>query len=107
MQRNSVNKPKSGETAIPITTDPSAKKSPTTSKRKQVLYRVNEIAGPNGLFPISKSSWWAGVKTGLYPQPVRMGERITAWRAEDLEQLAQYGIDGEPFTAKPSPNNGE
>ncbi len=37
------------------------------------------------VIPVSKSTWWAGVKSGRYPQPVRtLGERITAWRVEDI-----------------------
>jgi prophage regulatory protein len=40
------------------------------------------------LIPVSKSSWWAGVKTRRYPQPVRtLGVRITAWRAEAIMAL--------------------
>ena len=40
------------------------------------------------VIPVSKSTWWAGVKSGRYPQPVRsLGERITAWRAEDIRAL--------------------
>lgn len=42
------------------------------------------------LIPVSKSTWWAGVKSGRYPQPVRtLGERITAWRVEDIRNLIQ------------------
>jgi prophage regulatory protein len=38
--------------------------------------------------PVSKSTWWAGVKSGRFPQPVRtLGVRITAWRVEDIRQL--------------------
>jgi prophage regulatory protein len=37
------------------------------------------------LIPVSKSTWWAGVKTGRFPKPVKLGERITAWRAEDIQ----------------------
>jgi len=37
------------------------------------------------IIPVSKSTWWAGVKSGRFPQPVRiLGERITAWRVEDI-----------------------
>jgi predicted DNA-binding transcriptional regulator AlpA len=36
------------------------------------------------LIPVSKSTWWAGVKAGRYPQPVKLGDRITAWRVEDI-----------------------
>lgn len=40
------------------------------------------------LIPISKSTWWQGVKEGRYPQPVRtLGMRITVWRAEDIRAL--------------------
>jgi predicted DNA-binding transcriptional regulator AlpA len=42
------------------------------------------------LIPVSKSTWWAGVKSGRYPQPVRtLGRRITAWRVEDIRSLIQ------------------
>ncbi len=39
------------------------------------------------LIPVSRSTWWAGVKSGRYPQPVKLGLRITAWRVEDIRQL--------------------
>ena len=38
-------------------------------------------------FPVCKSKWWAGVKRGDYPQPIRLGSRCTMWRAEDIDQL--------------------
>lgn len=40
-----------------------------------------------GLYPVSRSTWWAGVKSGRFPQPVKIGERCTAWRAEDIRAL--------------------
>jgi predicted DNA-binding transcriptional regulator AlpA len=43
-------------------------------------------------YPVSKSTWWAGVRSGRFPAPVKLGERITAWRAEDIRALcAQAG----------------
>lgn len=40
------------------------------------------------VLPIGKSTWWAGVKSGRYPKPVRtLGQRITAWRVEDIHEL--------------------
>ena len=36
------------------------------------------------LFPISKSAWWEGCRTGRYPKPVKLGPRTTVWRAEDI-----------------------
>ena len=41
------------------------------------------------LIPIGKSSWWAGVEKGIYPQPVRIGQRVTAWRVEDIRALIE------------------
>ncbi len=39
------------------------------------------------VIPISKSSWWRGVAEGKYPQPVKLSERTTAWRVEDIRKL--------------------
>lgn len=39
------------------------------------------------VFPVSKSTWWAGVKAQFYPQPVKQGPKVTAWRVEDIRAL--------------------
>lgn len=39
------------------------------------------------LIPVGKSSWWAGVRNGLYPSSVKLGQRTTVWRAEDIHKL--------------------
>jgi acyl dehydratase len=44
------------------------------------------------VIPVGKSSWWQGVKTGRFPKPVKLGERITAWRVEDIRKLIEHGI---------------
>lgn len=41
------------------------------------------------LFPVSKSTWWQGVKDGIYPQPVKLSARTTAWRKEDILNLME------------------
>jgi len=41
------------------------------------------------VIPVSKSSWWAGVKSGRYPKSVKLGPRMTAWRAEDIHTLCK------------------
>lgn len=44
------------------------------------------------LIPVRKSTWWAGVKSGRFPRPVKLGPRTTAWRVEDIRALiAQAG----------------
>jgi prophage regulatory protein len=39
------------------------------------------------IIPVSKSTWWEGVRTGRYPKPVKLGPRITAWRVGDIRKL--------------------
>jgi len=39
------------------------------------------------VIPVSKSSWWAGVKSGRYPKAVKLSPRCTAWKAEDIQEL--------------------
>ena len=39
--------------------------------------------------PVCKSTWWAGIKSGRFPQGRKLGPRTTAWRAEDIRQLIE------------------
>lgn len=39
------------------------------------------------VFPVSKSTWWNGIKEGRFPQSVKLGPRTTAWRVEDIRKL--------------------
>jgi predicted DNA-binding transcriptional regulator AlpA len=39
------------------------------------------------LIPVSKSAWWAGVKSGRYPRPIKLGPRTSAWRVSDIMDL--------------------
>jgi prophage regulatory protein len=42
------------------------------------------------IIPVSKSTWWAGVKSGRYPKPIKsLGPRITAWKVEDIRTLIE------------------
>jgi prophage regulatory protein len=56
--------------------------------------RLNSIVGDRktgtpGILPMAASTWWAGVKSGRYPAPVKLGPRITAWRLEDVLAVAK------------------
>ena len=39
------------------------------------------------IIPVGKSCWWAGVKSGRYPKGVKLSQRVTAWRVEDIRAL--------------------
>jgi predicted DNA-binding transcriptional regulator AlpA len=57
---------------------------PTQSLPETGFMRLPAILA---IIPVSKSTWWAGVKSGRYPKSVKLGERITAWRVEDIRAL--------------------
>jgi predicted DNA-binding transcriptional regulator AlpA len=54
--------------------------------------RLSFILAPNGPIPVSKSTWWAGVRSGRFPKPVKLGRRITVWRVEDIRVLIERGV---------------
>ena len=39
------------------------------------------------IIPVSKSTWWNGVKEGRFPQSVKLGPRTTVWRVDDIRML--------------------
>lgn len=39
------------------------------------------------ILPVSKSTWYDGIKKGLYPKPIKIGSRISCWRYEDIVKL--------------------
>ena len=40
-------------------------------------------------FPISRSTWWNGVKEGIYPSGVKLSKNTTAWLSTDIDQLIE------------------
>ncbi|MEK9709496.1 MAG: AlpA family phage regulatory protein [Alphaproteobacteria bacterium] len=39
------------------------------------------------IIPISKTAWWKGVAEGKYPQPIKLSEKVTVWRADEVQKL--------------------
>lgn len=37
--------------------------------------------------PVSKSTWWQGIRDARYPAPVRISQNRVAWRVEDIRAL--------------------
>jgi predicted DNA-binding transcriptional regulator AlpA len=60
--------------------------------------RLSQILGDKRkgitpIIPVSKSSWWDGVKSGRYPASVKLGERTTCWRVEDIRKLIESTME--------------
>ena len=56
------------------------------SNHHETLLRTPQILQR---FPISRSSWWAGVKDGKYPQGIKLSPRVTVWKSSDIDRLIQ------------------
>lgn len=57
---------------------------PSSPQQTVALWRLPTVLAN---VPISRSGWWAGVKSGRYPQPIRIGARCVAWRESDIRAL--------------------
>lgn len=59
------------------------------------LVRLSQIIGDKKrgvwppIIPMSRSGWWAGVASGRYPAAIKLSDRVTCWRAEDIRALVQ------------------
>lgn len=71
------------------------------------LLRIWEIIGDpkanppiKPLISISRSAWWAGVKSGKFPQSIKLGPKTTVWRESEvlafIEQCKTKGSDALP-----------
>jgi prophage regulatory protein len=47
----------------------------------------NKKSNTPALIPIGRTTFLNGVKSGKYPKPVKLGERTTAWKVEDIRAL--------------------
>jgi predicted DNA-binding transcriptional regulator AlpA len=50
------------------------------------LLRIRQVLR---FVPISRSAWWQGVREGRYPQPLKLSERVTCWKAADIKNLVE------------------
>lgn len=41
--------------------------------------------------PISKSTWWRGIKSGIYPQGFKLSEKVHVWRESEIDAICQRG----------------
>jgi len=63
-----------------------------SAENKARFYRLKDIvgdrkAGVPGILPISKETWYMGIRAGRYPRPVKLSEKTSAWRVADIDAL--------------------
>jgi len=55
-----------------------------TMGRNGRLLRIDQVLER---IPVSKTTWYEGVRKGVYPPPVRLTPRTTAWFEADIDDL--------------------
>lgn len=58
--------------------------SPSTVLLPEVLIRLPQVLAA---YPVSRSAWYAGIKSGIYPAPYKLSERTAAWKISDIKAL--------------------
>ena len=48
------------------------------------LLRIKQVLK---FIPVSRSSWWAGVKSGRYPAARKLSTRVTVWSVESIKAI--------------------
>ena len=52
--------------------------------KNKKLFKLEEVLQH---VPVSRSTWLRGVKSGLYPEPIKVSVKLIFWRAADIEKL--------------------
>lgn len=52
----------------------------------------NKAKGIPAIVPVSRSTWWLGVKLGRYPRPVKLSPRITVWHVADIRAFIDRAV---------------
>lgn len=47
----------------------------------------NATKGIQPRIPVSRATWYAGIKAGKYPKPIRLSEGVSVWRVADIDAL--------------------
>ena len=58
-------------------------------REKQIIGDSTAVPPVDPIIPISRSAWWAGVKDGRYPKPVKLSKNTTVWRISDIRKLIE------------------
>jgi prophage regulatory protein len=80
-----------------INSEKSKRAYPATLPETGYLRLPQIIGDPNtdpptpAIFPIGKSSWWDGIKSGKYPKGEKLGPNTTVWRVEAIRALLEAG----------------
>lgn len=58
-------------------------------RERQILGDPTSDPPTPAIVPVSRSTWWRGVRDGRFPRPTKIGPNSTAWRAEEIRALVE------------------
>lgn len=63
-----------------------------TSRTAPVLPETGFLRQPQVLafVPISKSTLWRRIQARTFPEPLKLSQRVTVWRAEDIRRWISW-----------------
>ena len=65
-----------------------------TQNTRSGFYRLPTVLTK---IPVSRSAWWAGIQSGIYPSGVRIGLRTTGWLQSDIDELCTRLKEGQLY----------
>ena len=76
-------------------TDPLQKSSPVDAglQSAPAIPRLLRLPQVLDLYPVGRSTWYEGVRKGVYPRPVRISRRSVGWPAERIHELIKGRTD--------------
>lgn len=67
--------------------------APTTEVRSVITSRIQRrllnLPEVLHIVGVSKSTWWAGIKAGVYPAPVHPSRGRSAWPSDVIDALVE------------------
>lgn len=65
-------------------------------QKQQTTDRLLRLTDVLALYPVSKSAWYRGMALGIYPRPVKIGQRAVAWKKSSVQAV----VDAASATAE-------
>lgn len=59
------------------------------AEKKRGFMRLPQVLE---ILPVSKSTWWKGIRDGRFPKPVKLSERTSAWSRADIDALCDQFV---------------
>lgn len=65
----------------------------TSKPTSQTLLRLPQVLAR---FPVARSTWYSGVRSGIYPSPILISRRVVAWPEESIDDLIRRHSASDP-----------